>query len=323
MPNQLLQNIEAELAAINFPNSPEGLYEPIRYVLEGRGKRLRPTLLLMTYGLYCPENIKQALPAAVGIEMYHNHTLLHDDLMDRSDMRHGRPTVHRQWNDNTAILSGDTMLIMAFEHIMACQTGRREEALRLFARSAREICEGQQYDINFESRTDVTIDEYLEMIRLKTSVLLACAAKTGALLANAPEDDAEALYTFAEKIGLAFQLQDDYLDVYGDPTVFGKKTGGDILCGKKTYLLINALNLADNSTREQLLSLLGTHDMPASDKIKAVTDIYNNLGIDHLTREAIENFYYQAHSALKRIKLCSNTIEPLWKYAETLLDRKK
>ena len=178
--------IEQALAAVPYPQKPEGLYEPIEYVLSMGGKRLRPTLLLMTYGLY-KDDINHATPAAVGIETYHNHTLLHDDLMDHADMRRGKPTVHKKWNDNTAVLSGDTMLIMAFRHIMQCQCQHQAEALDLFARTAQEICEGQQYDVNFETRTDVTEDEYIEMIRLKTSVLLACATKMGALLAGAPK----------------------------------------------------------------------------------------------------------------------------------------
>lgn len=228
--------IEHALEGVPYPAQPEGLYEPISYVLSMGGKRLRPTLLLTAYSLY-KDNAAEAMPAAIGLETYHNHTLLHDDLMDNADMRRGMPTVHKKWNDNTAVLSGDTMLIMAFQHIMQCPCNQQAEVLDLFARTAREICEGQQYDVNFETRTDVTEAEYIEMIRLKTSVLLACATKMGAMIADAPAADCKVLYRFAERIGLAFQLQDDYLDVYGDPAVFGKKIGGDILCGKKLSCL--------------------------------------------------------------------------------------
>ena len=256
--------IENALKAIAYPTCPEGLYEPIAYVLDGGGKRIRPTLLLMAYSLY-RDDIAEAMPAAVGIETYHNHTLLHDDLMDHADMRHGRATVHKKWDANTAILSGDTMLIMALEHVMRCKSPHTHEVLALMVHSAREIGEGQQYDINFESRTDVSVDEYIEMIRLKTSVLLGCATKMGAMLAGAPKDDADALYAFAERIGLAFQLQDDYLDVYGDPAVFGKKIGGDILCGKKTYLMTRALQTADKATAERLLAHLADNDMAADE----------------------------------------------------------
>lgn len=314
--------IEQALAAVPYPEKPEGLYEPIEYVLSMGGKRLRPTLLLMTYGLY-KDDINHATPAAVGIETYHNHTLLHDDLMDHADMRRGKPTVHKKWNDNTAVLSGDTMLIMAFRHIMQCQCQHQTEALDLFARTAQEICEGQQYDVNFESRTDVTEDEYIEMIRLKTSVLLACATKMGALLAGAPDADAEVLYHFAERVGLAFQLQDDYLDVYGDPAVFGKKIGGDILCGKKTYLLINAYQRADEATKAQLLTLIGNNSMEAEAKIKAVTDIYNTLDIPALTRAAINRFYDEAHNELRKLSLPESQWSVLWNYATSLLGRNK
>lgn len=314
--------IEQALAAVPYPKKPEGLYEPIEYVLSMGGKRLRPTLLLMTYGLY-KDDINHATPAAVGIETYHNHTLLHDDLMDHADMRRGKPTVHKKWNDNTAVLSGDTMLIMAFRHIMQCQCQHQAEALDLFARTAQEICEGQQYDVNFETRTDVTEDEYIEMIRLKTSVLLACATKMGALLAGAPETDAKVLYRFAERVGLAFQLQDDYLDVYGDPAVFGKKIGGDILCGKKTYLLINAYQRADEATKAQLLTLIGNNSMEAEAKIKAVTDIYNALDIPALTRAAINRFYDEAHNELRKLSLPESQWSVLWDYATSLLGRNK
>lgn len=314
--------IEQALAAVPYPKKPEGLYEPIEYVLSMGGKRLRPTLLLMTYGLY-KDDINHATPAAVGIETYHNHTLLHDDLMDHADMRRGKPTVHKKWNDNTAVLSGDTMLIMAFRHIMQCQCQHQTEALDLFARTAQEICEGQQYDVNFETRTDVTEDEYIEMIRLKTSVLLACATKMGALLAGAPDADAEVLYHFAERVGLAFQLQDDYLDVYGDPAVFGKKIGGDILCGKKTYLLINAYQRADEATKAQLLTLIGNNSMEAEAKIKAVTDIYNALDIPALTRAAINRFYDEAHNELRKLSLPESQWSVLWNYATSLLGRNK
>lgn len=321
-PSALLEKINAALRDIPYPARPEGLYEPIEYVLSMGGKRLRPTLVLLSYSLY-RDDFEQAIPAAIGLETYHNHTLLHDDLMDHADMRRGQPTVHRKWNENTAVLSGDTMLIMAFQLVMQCRTPRQADILQLFARTAREICEGQQYDVNFESRTDVTEAEYIEMIRLKTSVLLACAAKTGALAAGAPEADAEVLYRFAERIGLAFQLQDDYLDVYGDPAVFGKKIGGDILCGKKTFLLINAYQRADAATRAVLLDLLADRQLPAAEKVQAVTDIYNRLGIPQLTLEAINRYYDEAHRLIASLSLPEEQWQPLWLYAQSLLGRNK
>ncbi len=305
-----------------YPSRPEGLYEPISYVLSMGGKRLRPSLLLLVNSLY-GGSAAQALPAAIGLETYHNHTLLHDDLMDNADVRRGHPTVHKKWNANTAVLSGDTMLILAFRRIMECRCERQAEVLNLFARTAQEICEGQQYDVNFETRTDVTEAEYIEMIRLKTSVLLACAAKMGALIANAPVADAEVLYRFAEKVGLAFQLQDDYLDVYGDPSVFGKKIGGDILCGKKTFLLINAFERADAAARAELLALLQDKTADPQAKINRVTELYNRLEIPQLTLAAIDRYYAEAHAELEALTLAPAQWKPLWDYAESLLGRKK
>lgn len=322
MERNLLKYINEALDAIPYPALPQGLYEPISYALSVGGKRLRPTLLLMAYGLF-RNDIERALPAAIGLETYHNHTLLHDDLMDHADMRRGMPTVHKKWNENTAVLSGDTMLIMAFKHVMQCECRDQQKVLKLFADTAQEICEGQQYDVNFETRTDVTESEYIEMIRLKTSVLLACAVKMGALIAGATETDSDTLYHFAEKVGLAFQLQDDYLDVYGDPAVFGKKIGGDILCGKKTYLLINALQRADETQRAKLLSLLADDAIAPGEKIQAVTDIYNALGIPQLTLSAINTFYDEAHGLIRRLSIAETQWLPLWNYAESMLGRNK
>lgn len=317
-----LPMIERALADVPYPKRPEGLYEPIEYVLSMGGKRLRPTLLLTTYALY-KDDAEKVLPAAVGIETYHNHTLLHDDLMDHADMRRGQLTVHKKWNDNTAVLSGDTMLIMAFRHIMQCSGENHAAVLNLFAHTAQQICEGQQYDVNFETRTDVTVEEYIEMIRLKTSVLLACATQMGALLAGAPSSDAEVLYRFAEKVGLAFQLQDDYLDVYGDPKVFGKKIGGDIMCGKKTFLLISAYDHADDDMKAALLSLINDHELPANEKVRAVTDIYNTLNVPNITLSAIDHFYSEAYAELQKLSLPQSVWQPLWQYAESLLGRNK
>ena len=318
----MLEKITKALADIPYPVRPEGLYEPIEYVLSMGGKRLRPTLVLLAYSLF-KDDFETAMPIAIGLETYHNHTLLHDDLMDNADMRRGHQTVHKKWDANTAVLSGDTMLIMAFRMMMNCRCQRSAEVLNLFARTAQEICEGQQYDVNFETRNDVTEDEYIEMIRLKTSVLLACAAKAGALAADASDEDAEALYRFAEKVGLAFQVQDDYLDVYGDPAVFGKKIGGDILCGKKTYLLINAFSRADEETRTRLQNLINDKEMEAEAKIQAVTAIYNQLGIAQLTLETIDRFYAEAKVEIERLSIPAARWNTIWTYAESMLHRNK
>lgn len=317
----ILNKIETALAAIPYPQQPEGLYEPIRYVLSMGGKRLRPTLTLMAYALY-KEDTERALPTAIGLETYHNHTLLHDDLMDKADMRRGKPTVHKKWDENTAILSGDTMLIMAFQHILHTDCHRLPEVLNLAARTMQEICEGQQYDMNFESRSDVREEEYIEMIRLKTSVLLACALKAGALIADAPEEDCKQLYQFGEKIGLAFQLQDDYLDCYGDPAVFGKQIGGDICCAKKTFMLINAFNRANDAQKAELNRLLNDVD-ERKEKVAGVLALYDELEIPALCRERMETLYAEARRIFDSLPIDAERKQPLWNYAEKLLNRKK
>ncbi len=315
----MLQKIENAIRSLPFPTQPEGLYEPIEYVLSMGGKRLRPMLLLTAYRLYRPD-YERAMSAAVGIETYHNHTLLHDDLMDRAEMRRGKATVHRRWNDNTAVLSGDTMLLLAYRLIASTAVGRMDEVMALFTQSAIQICEGQQMDVNFETRADVSEAEYIEMIRLKTSVLLGCAAKMGALLADAPAADCDTLYAFAEKVGLAFQLQDDYLDTFGDPEVFGKKIGGDILCGKKTFLVHAALARMSATEATDFLALLNRTDLPSEEKIARVTEVYRRHDVPAVCEARIAAFFEEAHRLLAHLSVDA---APLWAYAETLLRRKK
>lgn len=230
--NEILQKINERLDTISGDRKPETLYEPIRYVLSIGGKRIRPVLMMLTYELF-RDNSEDIIMPACAIETYHNYTLLHDDLMDNADLRRGHQTVHKKWDANTAILSGDSMLVLAYQRMAQCDPAKLKPVLDLFSKTALEIGEGQQYDMDFEHRNDVTEDEYIEMIRLKTSVLLACSMKIGAILADAPAADADNLYRFGEQVGLAFQLQDDYLDVYGDPSVFGKAIGGDIVSNKR------------------------------------------------------------------------------------------
>ncbi|RKV73658.1 MAG: polyprenyl synthetase family protein [Alloprevotella sp.] len=315
----MLQKIENAIRSLPFPTQPEGLYEPIEYVLSMGGKRLRPMLLLTAYRLFRPD-YERAMSAAVGIETYHNHTLLHDDLMDRAEMRRGQATVHCRWNDNTAVLSGDTMLLLAYRLIASTAVGRMEEVMALFTQSAIQICEGQQMDVNFETRADVSEAEYIEMIRLKTSVLLGCAAKMGALLADAPAADCNTLYAFAEKVGLAFQLQDDYLDTFGDPEVFGKKIGGDILCGKKTFLVHATLARMSATEAADFLALLNCTDLPSEEKIARVTEVYRRHDVPAVCEARIADFFEEAHRLLAHLSVDA---APLWAYAETLLRRKK
>ena len=249
--DEILNEVNAFIDNMAYDRKPASLYEPVKYVLSIGGKRIRPVLMLLAYNLF-KDDPKSILMQACALETYHNYTLLHDDLMDNADLRRGCPTVHRKWDANTAILSGDSMLVLAFERMAQCPPEKLADVMRLFTVTALEIGEGQQYDMEFEQRDDVTEAEYIEMIRLKTSVLLACALKMGAMLAGASESDADNLYKFGEQIGLAFQLQDDYLDVYGDTKVFGKAIGGDIVSNKKTYMLINAFNCANEAQKGEL-----------------------------------------------------------------------
>ncbi len=318
----LASEVNLFLKQLPYERKPHSLYEPIQYVLDIGGKRMRPTLMLLAYNLYKdhPEDI---MPNAAALETYHNYTLLHDDLMDRADMRRGQPTVHKKWNDNTAVLSGDTMLVLAFRGMAQCDDKHLRTMLDLFTRTALEIGEGQQYDMEFESRNDVTEEEYIEMIRLKTSVLLACAMQMGAILADAPADDQKNLYLFGEKIGLAFQLQDDFLDVYGDERVFGKAIGGDITSNKKTYMLINALNRADARQKAELMKWISATRFDRAEKVQAVTRIYDELGIGQLARQKIKFYFDESRKYLDEVHVEVNRKGELRRYAEILLHRKK
>lgn len=319
--SQLLEKINAYLAQMPYSRAPQGLYVPIEYELSLGGKRIRPVLMLMAYNLY-KENVDTILPQAAGLETYHNHTLLHDDLMDKADMRRNKPTVHRKWSENAAILSGDAMLILSYRLMSDCPKNKLHEVLRVFTETTMEICEGQQWDMEFETRLDVTVDEYIEMIRLKTSVLLAAALKIGALMADASQADAEMLYDFGIKMGLAFQLQDDYLDIYGNPEVFGKKIGGDILCNKKTYMLITALKKADAVQREELERWLTVVDCHAEEKIEAVTRIYNDIGVDKCCEQIVEDYYNQGLAILERLNLSAERKAVLKTFVCSLMGRK-
>ena len=319
---QILEKVNTALAALPYDREPAGLYAPIRYVLSLGGKRIRPVLMLMGYNLY-REDVDSIMMPALGLETYHNYTLLHDDLMDRADVRRGHPTVHKKWDENAAILSGDSMLVLAYQRMAQCRPEMLPQVMELFTETALEIGEGQQYDIEFETRNDVTEDEYIEMIRLKTSVLLACALKIGAMLAGAPtaDADADALYDFGEQIGLAFQLQDDYLDVYGDFKVFGKRIGGDILCNKKTYMLINAQLRANEEQRCELTRWLTATTYDEEEKIAAVTHLYDEIGIPQLAQQKIQYYYDLAEKSLAKVNLPEATKQNLWLYAREMLNR--
>lgn len=303
--SQLLDKINTHVSELEFTRSPKGLYEPVKYVLSLGGKRIRPVLMLMGYNLY-KEDITRIYGPATGIEVYHNYTLLHDDLMDCADMRRGKATVHKVWDDNTAILSGDAMLVLAYQFMADCPPGYLKEVMDLFSLTALEICEGQQMDMEFEHRIDVKEEEYIEMIRLKTAVLLAAALKIGAVLGGASPEDAGRLYDFGVHIGVAFQLQDDLLDVYGDPAVFGKKIGGDILCNKKTYMLIKALERADKDQFAELNSWLTAETYSPEKKIAAVTELYNQIGIKAICENKMREYYTRAMESLEAVSVAED-----------------
>lgn len=318
--NELLSKVNDFIANLSYDRKPESIYAPIKYVLSIGGKRIRPVLMLLSYNLY-KDNPESILMQACALETYHNYTLLHDDLMDNADVRRGMPTVHRKWDANTAILSGDSMLVLAYQRMAQCAPSKLKPVLDLFTETALEIGEGQQYDMDFERRTDVTEAEYIEMIRLKTSVLLACAMKTGAILADAPAADADRLYQFGEQIGLAFQLQDDLLDVYGDPAVFGKAIGGDIVSNKKTYMLINAYQLAGPSQRSELMRWITAVDFDRAEKVAAVTRIYDELGIRGLCEARINQYFDRASEYLAAVGVDDARKEQLRRFAQEMMHR--
>jgi geranylgeranyl diphosphate synthase, type II len=318
---EITQIISTEINKINWNKEPIGLYEPIGYVLSLGGKRVRPVLTLMACNLFS-DDVQPAVNTALGLEIFHNFTLLHDDIMDRADVRRGRPTVHKKWNDNTAILSGDVMQIASYQFVAKTPTTYLKQILDLFSQTAAEICEGQQYDVDFEKHDVVKAEEYLEMIRLKTAVLLACALKCGALIGGAGEEDAQNLYDFGINIGLAFQLKDDLLDVYGNEATFGKKIGGDILCNKKTYLLIHAIEMAKGKDASELQKWLKNSDNKLLEKkIDAITSIYNLLGVKAVCEDKMQEFYLKAIANLEKVSVSENKKHELRKLAQELMFR--
>lgn len=312
----LLITLVSEYIEKNQYNAaPQGMYAPVNYILSIGGKRIRPVLMLMAYNLY-KDTPADIIEQAVALETYHNFTLLHDDLMDKSDLRRGNPTVHRKWNENTAILSGDAMLILAYKLFGSnCALGD-------FTSATLGVCEGQQYDMEFETRNDVTEAEYMEMIRLKTSLLLGYALKIGARLAGASETDCQNLYSFGEKMGLAFQLQDDVLDVYGDPELFKKKLGADIVDNKKTYLLIKALELANSEQHTELTKWINATTFDADEKIAAVKAIYDNINIQSIAQNRIEELFAESLTSLQRVSVPEKQKSELYAFANRLLGRK-
>ena len=315
---EYLDLVNQAIDAIPYPDAPSQLYEPIAYHMALGGKRIRPVLTLMACDAMGGESA-MAIDAAVGLEMFHNFTLLHDDVMDNADVRRGKSTVHRRWNANTAILSGDTMLTIATQYIARCANW---QVMDLFNKTAIEIYEGQQWDMDYEHRNDVTVEEYINMIRLKTSVLLGCALKTGALIADADGQQADTLYEAGVNMGLAFQLMDDMLDVWGDPKTFGKEIGGDIMNNKKTYLLINAMRLVKDDDADELRHWLNDPYATRDDKVPAVTALYERLGVRELAQEAITHYNDLAVEAFKRLKISDEDRDAFIALANRLAGRK-
>jgi len=321
-PDELLKLIDFSLAQVDLNKKPTKLYEPIRYVLSIGGKRIRPVLCLMACELY-DDSIEKAIQPALALEIFHNFTLLHDDIMDKAEKRRNRDCVHIKWIENIAILSGDAMQILSYQILNNLPEKYLKDCLTLFSKTALEVCEGQQLDMDFETRDKVSVEEYMEMIRLKTAVLLAASIKMGAILGEATEKETELLYQFGIETGLAFQLKDDLLDVYGDTQTFGKNIGGDILCNKKTFLLIQALNRADESTAEKLNFWLNQTNFVPDEKIKAITDIYNQLGIKELCLGEIEKHQKLAFKFLNSISIPDSRKTPLTNLANELMSRNK
>lgn len=317
---QMLSAIENYLAQAEFPSDPERLYAPIGYSLSGGGKRLRPMLLMLAHGIFAADP-SEALPAAAAVEVFHNFTLLHDDIMDNAAMRRGKPSVYAKWGENVAILSGDAMLICAYRLLGETPTARLPQILLTFNAMALQVCEGQQYDMDFEHKQKVSVVEYMHMIELKTAALLAGSVTIGALLGGASEEDCRKLGRFALELGLAFQLQDDLLDSYGDERL-GKAIGGDILEGKKTYLMITAMSRADEPTREVLRTTYSDASRSDAEKIAAVRAVYDQLDVPRLTEQQISLKFERALAILDTLSVGKARTQLMREYAESLIDRK-
>ena len=320
--DELLEMFESHLAQTETPAEPELLYTPIVYSMSNGGKRLRPTLLLAAYNIFA-DDMSKALPAATAIEMFHNFTLLHDDIMDNAEVRRGRPSVYAKWGENVAILSGDAMLIVAYSLLQKCPKESLSQIFEIFNTMALQVCEGQQYDMDFESRAKVSVVDYMNMIELKTSVLLAGAVSIGAVLGGASEEDWRKLHRFALELGLAFQLQDDLLDSYGNESELGKKIGGDILEGKKTFLMMQAMSHADEPKREILRSTYKDATLSAEEKIARVKEVYDALDIRRITEQQISTRFERAISILDSLSVGAEAVAEMRAFALSLIGRTK
>lgn len=319
---KLYEIFSGHLEKQRFNNSPKELYEPITYSISQCGKRLRPIFTLMACNLFHGE-LKKALPQALAIELLHNFTLIHDDLMDQSPIRHGKETVFKKWNPNLAILSGDALFALAYNHILQAEIRILPDILKIFNQTALQACEGQQMDLNFENKKDVLLEDYLEMIKLKTAVLFGASLKIGALTAGASEKDLNLIYDFGINLGMGFQLKDDLLDLYGNENIFGKKTGQDIIENKKTYLFIKALATADPKTKDRLLDYFHKEKLSEKEKIHSFRRIFDELDIEKMTNDAICNYLNKGIEKLDAIDLSDERKQPLKNLAQTMINRKK
>ena len=319
--NDLQAIVEKSFGELQLPIEPRNLYEPISYTLSLGGKRVRPILCLMSANLFS-DIVDKAVKPAIALEIFHNFTLIHDNIMDNADVRRGKPTVHKKWNPNVAILSGDAAIIVAYKYVAQTDPALLPEILKVFNATALEVCDGQQFDMEYEKLPVVTEDDYLRMIELKTSVLLAAAAKIGAILGGASLQDAERLYNFGRNLGLAFQLQDDLLDTYGDPKVFGKAIGGDIISNKKTFLMINALKLATQPSQVALQKILKNEAIAPEEKIASVKAIYDEVGVKEITEKKIDFYYKLALAEIAKISVREERKEAILSYAEKIMGRK-
>ncbi|MEE4260201.1 MAG: polyprenyl synthetase family protein [Bacteroidales bacterium] len=319
---ELIRYFENQLNKQAFGHEPGELYAPISYTVGLGGKRIRPILTLMSCELFGGKK-EEALSQAIAIELFHNFTLIHDDIMDNAPIRRGEETVFKKWNANIAILSGDTLFALAYQYAQQARIDILPETLSVFSKTAIEVCEGQQFDLNYENRNDVSVDEYIEMIRLKTAVLFGASLKIGALVGGAKIKDANALYEFGINIGLGFQLKDDLLDTFGDEEVFGKKTGGDIISNKKTFLYLKALEMADASTKNELISLYNTNGISNDNKTERVKKIFEMLKVDRLTNQLIDRYYLEGMKKLDEISIEETNKEILKDVAHRMIDRDK
>ncbi len=314
--------INRKIETLQFGLNPPELYEPIRYIMALGGKRLRPLLTLLSYSLY-KDSPEEILNVALAVEVFHNFTLMHDDIMDKAPLRRGEPTVHKRWNDNIAILSGDVMMVKAYELLMQVPPEKLNTVLAAFNKCATEVCEGQQYDMNFETKTAVSEEEYLNMIRLKTAALLGLSMELGAIIGGADEQSCALLQEFGIMIGIGFQLKDDLLDVYADQGKFGKQVGGDIIVNKKTFLLIKALEKAQQPEKDKLEDWLTKEFFDKGEKVKQVVSIYNQLGMRDLTELKMNEYFNAGFASLDKLPLPENKKSSLRSFATDLIEREK